>query len=68
MRQKMSLRSRRELLNRVLPRYRVSTWKQKRRILDEFVSGSGYARKYAVTLLNREQHDSAGKKRRPPRR
>lgn len=68
MRQKMSLRSRRELLNRILPRYRVSTWKQKRRILDEFVSGSGYARKYAVTLLNREIPDLPAKKRMPPRR
>jgi hypothetical protein len=68
MRQKMSLRSRRELLNRVVPRYRVSTWKEKRRILDEFVSGSGYGRKHAVTLLNRGIQDSAAKRRMPPRR
>lgn len=68
MRQKMSLRSRRELLNRVAPRYRGSSWKAKRGILDEFVSGSGYGRKYAVTLLNRGIPDSAAKKRRLPRR
>jgi hypothetical protein len=64
----MSLRSRKELLNRVMPRYRVSTWKEKRRILDEFVSGSGYSRKYAITLLNRGTQDAAAKRRRPARR
>ena len=46
MRQKMSLSSR---------------GKQKRRILDEFVSGSGYHRKYAVTLLNQGIREAAYK-------
>jgi hypothetical protein len=52
MRQKMSLTSCRELLERLVPKYRISTWKEKGRILDEFVSDSGYHRKHAVELLN----------------
>ena len=67
MRQKMSLSSRRELLNRLVPRYRSSRWKEKRRILEEFVSGSGYHRKYAVTLLNHGIRDAVYKKRMPAR-
>jgi len=67
MRQKMSLSSRRELLNRVIGRYRGSTWKDKRRILDEFVSGTGYGRKYAVTLLNHGTYDASAKKAKKPR-
>jgi hypothetical protein len=38
MRQKMSIGSCRELLNRLAPRYQGSNWKEKGRILDEFVS------------------------------
>ena len=70
MRQKMSLGSRRELLNRVVARYRVSTWKEKGRILDEFVSGTGCDRKHAVKLLNRRIQIEAPppRKRMPPRR
>ena len=66
----MSLGSRRELLNRVVARYRVSTWKEKGRILDEFVSGTGYDRKHAVKLLNRRIQSEAPppRKRMPPRR
>jgi hypothetical protein len=33
----MSLSSRRELLNRLMQRYRSSSWQEKRRMLDEFV-------------------------------
>jgi len=68
MRQKMSLNSRRELISRTILRYQCSTWKEKRKILDEFVSGSGYGRKYAVTLLNHPTSASQPKKRMPPRR
>jgi hypothetical protein len=67
MRQKMSLSSRRELLNRLVPRYRSSGWQEKRRILDEFVSGSGYHRKYAVTVLNHGIRDAVYKKKMPTR-
>jgi hypothetical protein len=68
MRQKMSHSSRRELLNRVVPRYCISTWKEKGLILDEFVSGAGYNRKYAVTILNQGIQDRVLRKRMPPRR
>lgn len=68
MRKNMSLTSCRELLERLVPRYRISTWKEKGRILDEFVSGSGYHRKHAVELLNHGIPKRASKKRMPPRR
>lgn len=67
MRQKMSHGSRRELLDRLAPRYRISNWKEKGRILDEFVSGSGYHRKHAVELLNHGIPKRNSKKRMPPR-
>ena len=52
MEQKMSIQSRRELLNRIRGRYRESNRKEKQHILDEFIVSAGYGRKYAVTLLN----------------
>lgn len=64
----MSLSSRKELLNRIVQRYQISTWKEKGRILDEFVSGSGYDRKHAMKLLNGRIRRRVGKKRMPPRR
>ena len=64
MRQKMSLNSRRELLNRVIPRYQIAGSEEKERILDEFVSGAGYHRKYALTLLNQESGGEQGPKKR----
>jgi hypothetical protein len=67
MRQKMSLNSRRELLVRTIPRYRVADSEEKGRILDEFVSGAGYHRKYALTLLNREDRGKQTAKKRFPR-
>jgi len=62
MRQKMSLKSRKELIDRVASRYRISTWKEKNKILDEFVSGSGYGRKHAITLLNHWTSSPVSKK------
>ena len=67
MRQKMSLNSRRELLNRITARYRVASSEEKVRILDEFVSGAGYHRKYALTLLNRESQGEQTPKKHFPR-
>ena len=64
----MSLGSRRELVKQIVPRYRVSTWKEKGRILDEFLVGTGYARKHAITLLNGgisdQEHESRTRRRR----
>lgn len=49
---KMSLQSRLELLGRVHARYAKAGWKEKVRILDEFVEATGYHRNYAVQLFN----------------
>jgi len=48
----MSFASRRELLAKVAPRYREATRKQKTVILNEFISSTGYKRKYAIRLLS----------------
>ncbi len=49
----MSMKSKRELLTTVSPRYVTATGTEKRRILDEFVATTGYHRKYAIALLRR---------------
>ncbi len=48
----MSMKSKRELLTIVSPRYVTATGAEKQRILDEFIATTGYHRKYALTLLN----------------
>ena len=48
----MSMKSKRELLAVVSPRYVLATETDKVRILNEFVAATGYHRKYALTLLN----------------
>ncbi len=47
----MSQRSKRELLERVRPRYLKATKKEKQNMLNEFVATTGYHRKYANRLL-----------------
>ena len=49
--QKVSKETKRELLEALKNRYRVSSKKEKGRILDEFTSVSGYHRKHAIRLL-----------------
>ena len=49
----MSLSARRELIASTAPRYQQSSKAQKGVILGEFVSATGYERKYAIVLLNR---------------
>jgi hypothetical protein len=46
------MKSKRELLTTVSPRYVLATGAEKQRILDEFVATTGYHRKYALALLN----------------
>ena len=53
MRLKMSVEASQELQQRIAARYRVATWQEKGRILNEFVAATGYGRKYAITRLNR---------------
>ena len=52
MRLAMSFRTRRELLVQIIPRYREADQRQKGFMLDEFVSTTGYSRKYAIRLLS----------------
>jgi hypothetical protein len=48
----MSFRSKQELLQQTAPRYQEATELQKVGILNEFVAATGYARKYAIRVLN----------------
>lgn len=48
----MSYQAKRELLLQIAPRYREASSRLKEVILDEFVAATGYARKYAIRLLN----------------
>lgn len=48
----MSLETRFELLSSVHPRYVQAGWKERVRILDEFVEATGYHRNYAIQLFN----------------
>ncbi len=48
----MSYRAKRELLLQIAPHYREASSRLKEVILDEFVAATGYARKYAIRLLN----------------
>ena len=60
----MSLKSRRELLVVVAPRYRAACATERSRILDEFVASTGYHRKYALSLLNHPLSKAAPHKKR----
>ena len=52
MRLAMSFKTRRELLVQVIPRYREADRNQRKFMLDEFVSTTGYSRKYSIRLLS----------------
>jgi len=49
---KMSLQSKKELLENLKIKYKESTWKDKCKIIDGFITATGYHRKYATTILN----------------
>ncbi len=55
MRFEMSLETRKELLAIVQKRYQQANWLNKRKILDGIITTTGYRRKYAITLLNRNE-------------
>ncbi len=63
----MSKGGREELVKRVHPRYLVADKVEKGRILDEFVTTTGYHRKHAMRLLKHEpspiRHERRGRKR-----
>lgn len=51
----MSLKSKRELLEMVRPRYLKASNVEKRKILDEFSCATGYDRKYAIRVLKKQR-------------
>lgn len=51
----MSLQARKELLHSFRERYRASSWKDRVKLVDGFIAATGYDRKYALKLLNREE-------------
>ena len=51
----MSLTSKQELLETIRPRYLKANKTDKRKILDEFTSATGYHRKYAIRLLKNQR-------------
>jgi len=52
----MSLKMRREFLFSVRDQYQKSDWLEKGKLLDGFIAASGYDRKYAIKLLNGNNH------------
>ena len=50
----MSLKSKRELLEMVRPRYLKASKQDKQRMLDEFICATGYHRKYAIRILKNQ--------------
>ena len=67
--QKMSSRSRQEVLEHCIDEYNQSSWLEKRGQLDHIVKLTGYARKYVIRLLNQNAAPAAATERRgrPPR-
>ncbi|RPI70524.1 MAG: transposase [Geobacteraceae bacterium] len=51
----MSLKSKRELLEVVRPRYLKASKLEKQKMLDEFTSATGYHRKYAIRVLKNQR-------------
>ena len=51
----MSLTARRELVVSIRQKYHEEDWIEKGKILTGFVAASGYDRKYAILLLNKEE-------------
>jgi hypothetical protein len=49
-----SLKSKRELLEAIRPRYLKANKAEKQKILDEFTSAAGYHRKYAIRVLKNQ--------------
>jgi len=52
MQNRISLRSRKELIRHARASYNQADWKEKTKILDGLIESTGYERKYAITVLN----------------
>lgn len=61
----MSMKSKRELLTTVSPRYVLASGADKAHILDAFVAATGYHRKYALALLHHPPIPQSRPSRRP---
>jgi len=65
----MSLQTRREILQSILPKYRkASSVKKKSKLLDAFTATTGYNRKYAMWLLNHAEEVQHTPQHHRPRR
>jgi hypothetical protein len=58
---KISRRTKEELLKALRERYRISSKREKSKILDEFKALTGTHRKHAIRLLNKQSSDSQAK-------
>ncbi|MDK1030223.1 MAG: hypothetical protein QGD96_12985, partial [Anaerolineae bacterium] len=58
----MSLKSKRELLEVVRPRYLKASKVEKRKILDEFTCATGYHRKHAIRVLKNQVQNHHNRK------
>lgn len=58
----MSVSTRRELLVHARKRYVNACWRDKGKILDEFITLTGYDRKYGIKLMNQVEVDLDSKK------
>ena len=68
MREGMSLQTRRELRQHMLPQYRqASTVKKKSKLLDVLTAATGYNRKYAMWLLKHTKEVQTNPQRPRPR-
>lgn len=61
----MTANGRRELFLALRPVYLQADWKEKQKLLDGFVTGTGYNRKHAITLLNSKEKEPKVRTRKP---
>lgn len=59
----LSFAARRQVVERMAPFYREASLTQKALLLDQVVLMTGYARKYAIGLLNHDPKDTCARKR-----
>jgi hypothetical protein len=58
---RLSMATRKELIEAVGARYRGATASERTKILDEFVALTGYHRKHAIRVLGAEDHEPSGR-------
>jgi hypothetical protein len=63
MRQRMSMNTKRELLQIIRPEYLAADKERKSELLNSLIESTGYNRKYAISLLSQEPRTKDGKPR-----